>query len=322
MNRSFRFLCATGMAALLVACGGGSDTDTSSQPAWGSPAMFVPAGTSQVNVALASCEVGSADVAQALEAPQATLTRPITSPSLVITADGDVIFSGVRNGSSTVSELVRVNFAQASYRRIELSFNADQHGFALQQGNASINTDYASTNRYLRAEDADGTRYFCGSRAQLTAAYAPSEARLAEKLSRGATTWISSAARGTPTAIVDNLVVWNNQMLNATLPSNQTSARYASLNVSTGALNIGPGSSAANITQSVVLTAALASGGYYFELDSTDSDTTSGRSKEVELSFDSGAQGVLTFNATRADNVLVVHPSLGNFIIGPLPVLP
>lgn len=325
MHRTFKFLLVASATALLVACGGGSDTastQAAEQPAWASPAMFVPAGTSQLNVAVSSCEEGGGSI-RALEAPQRSSSVPINSPSLVITSQGDAIFSGVRNGSSTVSEIARVSFSLATNREIGFSSNADQNGFYLQQGSAGVYTDYSGSNLYLRVTDANNVNYFCGSRAQLTAAYAPSEARLAEKFSRGMSSWKYIDDAGAAIAIANDTVVWDNfNNVNRTLSINQTNARYASLNVNTGALNVGPGTTASNVTQSVALSAALASGGIYNESDYTDPDFTSGRAKNAFLEFDSSSQGRLTFKLSRDGNVLLPTKSLGDPIVTPPPATP
>jgi hypothetical protein len=333
MMTSFKALLAISAAALLAACGGGSggnaiDTTTppANQPEWASPAMFVPAGQSQISVAVSDCRNNSRSVrsaamqADAVAVPSGTA---ISSTTLVITSAGDVVLSGALSGSSTVAELVRINFADAgSTRRIDYSTVGKENGFALASPNGdSIETGYDITAT-LNARNSN-YRIYCNTLTNLTPAYAPSEARLPAKFTAGVTSWGDANSRPfTTSTISNNLVVWNNQDSNTTLASNQVNARYASLNISTGALNIGPGTSPANITQSVVLSSALATAGRYQESDYADTDFTSGRTKSVRLEFDTSTQGYLEFALNTGDNILITYPQLGTLNIGPSPVLP
>lgn len=154
----------------------------------------------------------------------------------------------------------------------------------------------------------------------LAPAYAPSEARLAARFTTGATSWAYNNTQPfTTTTITNNLITWNNQANNHSLDANQVSARYASLNVATGALNVGPNSG--QVTQSVAISAATAAGGSYSEQDYTDLDFSQGRAKSVGLSISTASQGVLKFGAYTGDNIIIVQPSLGNPIFFP-PVIP
>jgi hypothetical protein len=298
-------------AALLSACGGGGDSATpeqaANQPAWGSPAMFVPAGQSQVSVAVSDCST------------RGSSGTTINTPSLVITSAGDVIFSGAVSPATTITELARLNFADTSYRTIEFNSDPISNGFYVENVNEDdMTVTYNGGGKYFSA-DFSNIRIFCNTVADLTPAYAPSEARLAAKFTAAATVWGNEDTRGTST-ISNSLFAWDNKAQNSNLDSSQTSVRWASLNVATGALSVGPSSS--QITQSVALSAASANDGSYIETDSADPDFVGGRSKEVTLRINTLTQGLLKFNAYAGDNIIIVRPQLGNFIIGPPPILP
>lgn len=329
MNTSFKILLAASAAMLLAACGGGDSTTPSAanQPEWASPAMFVPSGQSQISVSVSDCRDNArslrSSVMQALDfaAPSGTA---INSTTLVITSGGNVVLSGALSGSSTVAELVRMNFADATAtRRIEFSTTATENSFALQSNIGDyISMSLSGGAPTLSARN--GTyNILCANMSSLTPAYAPSEARLAEKFTAGAASWGSNASTPfTTTAISNNLIVWNNQANNTLLNSNQVNAQYASLNTSTGALNIGPGTSASNITQSLALSSVLANAGRYKESDYADTDFASGRAKQARLELDTLTQGYLAFDIVSGDGTLIVYPQLGTLNIGPAPVLP
>jgi hypothetical protein len=332
MNRILKSsLLALSLAsvALLSACGGGGSTSTTPeqaqvQPAWGSPAMFVPAGQSQISVAVSDCTLGGRRaVSQSVSAQQAVAaanTDAIGSPTLVITSAGDVIFSGVLSGSSTVAELVRLNFADTSDRAIEFNSDATQNRLYVESNTGTeIGVRYDDGSQFLTARNAL-YGIVCNQGSNLTPAYPPSEARLAAKFTAGATSWANDSVRPfTTTTISNSLITWNNQAVNSSLDANQVSARYASLNVATGALNVGPNSG--QVTQSVAISAATAAGGKYSEEDYTDGDFAQGRAKRVGLSISTASQGVLKFEAYTGDNIMIVTPSLGTYNIIP-PVIP
>jgi hypothetical protein len=318
-------------AALLSACGGGGGgTDSaappppSAQPAWGSPAMFVPAGQSQISVTVSGCEeTRRATLANAsgLQQPARLNGAPVGSPTLVITSAGDVVFSGVLSGSSTVAELVRLNFADTSDRAIEFNSDATQNRLYVENNTGTeIGVRYDGGTQFLTASNA-AYRIVCNQGSNLTPAYPPSEARLAAKFTAGATSWANNSVRPfTTTTIANSLITWNNQANNTTLDATQTSVKFASLNVATGALNVGP--SASQVTQSVAISAASAAGGRYSEEDYVDRDVAQGRTKSVDLVINTASQGVLKFNAYTGDNIIIVQPQLGTYnFIGPvLPV--
>lgn len=313
--------------ALLSACGGGNSAtpeQAAIQPAWGSPAMFVPAGSSQISVAVSGCQELRQSIVQnsASLQPLARLVAgtAVGSPTLVITSAGDVIFSGVIAPATTVSELVRLNFAATTDRRIDFNSDAAQNGFYVSNDNdTDMRVDYDGGSTYFEASNAVFS-ITCNQVSNLAPAYAPSEARLAARFTTGATSWAYNNTQPfTTTTITNNLITWNNQANNYSLDANQVSARYASLNVATGALNVGPNSS--QVTQSVAISAATAAGGSYSEEDYTDRDFSQGRAKSVGLSISTASQGVLKFGAYTGDNIIIVQPSLGNPIFFP-PVIP
>ena len=318
MQTSFNALLAVSAAALLAACGGGSDatapTSSANQPAWGSPAMFVPAGQTQVSVSVSDCTSDSGSRAKSsLVISQRSSSVSVTSPSLIITSAGDVIFSGAIAPATAVTELARVNFATSTDRQIEFSSDATSNTFDVSNATTNLYMGRSGGAARFNAYVDGGIDISCNTVANLSPAYAPSEARLAAKFTNGVTSWQNSqtSVSGTSTIAANNIVVWDNKSQNTVLDSNQTDVRYASLNVASGALNVGPSETRA--TQSVVLSTALATSGYYFEGDNEDSDYVSGRYKQVVLRVDTATQGQLKFTARTGDNILTVVPQLGTF---------
>ncbi len=331
MKTCFKTMLAISAAALLAACGGGGsgaiDTTTlpANQPAWGSPAMFVPAGQSQISVAVSDCRNDSYSNIRAANLQSPARLDPtgtlVNSPSLVITSAGDVIFSGAIAPATTVTELARVNFATSTDRQIEFSSDLTSNTFDVSNDTANLYTGRSGAAATFSAYVDGGIDITCNTVANLSPAYAPSEARLASKFTNGVTSWNNSetSVSGTSTIPANNIVVWDNKSQNTVLDSNQTAVRYASLNVLSGALNVGP--SETQVTQSVVLSTALATSGYYLEADNADSDHVSGRYKEIILRVDTATQGQLKFAARHGDSILTVVPQLGTFNFMP-PVLP
>ena len=310
-------LLAISAAALLAACGGGGsaiDTTTppASQPEWASPAMFVPAGQSQMNVAVSGCNANVGRV-----------SVPVTSPSFVINSAGDVIFSGVLAPSTAVAELVRVTLADATvFRSIELSSMPGNNSLYVESAAGDIGftegqdvNGMSSNNlrvRNLRTGSngqSTGQNISCGMVADLTPAYAPSDARLAAKFTAGATGWRNTSNSNATVTFVNNQFAWDNQDSSTLLSANQTSVRYAGLNVVTGALSVGP--SSVQVTQSVALSAAAASGGRYKESFYQDRNSPQSFIKGASLSITTSSQGVLEFAMEAADNVIFVTPKLG-----------
>jgi hypothetical protein len=331
MTTSFKAVLALSTAALLAACGGGGgniDTTTPpvNQPAWASPAMFVPAGQAQINVAVSDCRDNSRIRASSTALP-AVASVPtgtlVNSPSLVITSAGDVIFSGAISPATAVTELARVNFASSTDREIEFNSDATRNTFDVGNTTTNLYTGRSDGSATFSAYANNGSlNVTCTTVANLTPAYAPSEARLAAKFTAGVTAWQEARVRGTSTIPASSIVVWDNQAQNTRLEPNQTSVKFASLNLATGALNVGPSSS--QVTQSVLLSTALATSGLYREADYEDGDFNSGRSKSVRLEVETTTQGRLKFDSYSGDNIIYFTPQLGTLNIMPpaLPVMP
>lgn len=313
MKTSFKALLAVSAVALLAACGGGSaDTTTppANQPAWASPALFVPAGQAQVSIAVSGCTADSGrSVVASFEALQRSNSVAVNSPTLVITSAGDVIFSGAVAPATSITELVRINFADATVERsINFSSTPANNGFSIESATGNIGfTEGTGVNNLRARNNAQDIR--CNTIANLTPAYAPSEARLADKFTAGATGWRNTTNSNATATFVNNQVVWDNQDNGTSLDANQTSARYAGLNVATGALSVG--SNSGQVTQSVALSAAAASGGLYTETFDQRGVFSPGATKRANLTISTSSQGILEFQLEAASNVIFVTPKLG-----------
>ena len=112
----FKLVAVACTAAILAACGGGGGGSPvaggsgGSQPPvrvespFASAAMYVPTGDASKSFAVSGC-TRSSDSA------------PVTSATVVIEANGDMVFSGAI-GTGTVAELARINFADTNQRDI------------------------------------------------------------------------------------------------------------------------------------------------------------------------------------------------------------
>jgi hypothetical protein len=314
MNTSFKTLLAISAAALLAACGGGGDNTappTFTQPAWASPAMYVPAGSSQISVAVSDCRArgGASLSALAQSAALRTAGSAISTPTLMITSAGNVIFSGAVGTSTTVSELVRINFSDTTQRNIRFDANSRLNTFSSEVADDYISLNISGQTIQLAAyNDTRGESYNCTTVTAPAAQVPPSEARLAAVFTSGVTGTSGDATNGNPT-FSNGTVIWNNLQAMLTLPLNQASARYAGLNLTTGALTVGPSSGA--VTSSVALSIAGATAGYYAEefYSSGNANTY----KEVDFQVQTTDRGLLRFLAEARGSLLKPSPALGAF---------
>ncbi len=120
-------IAAIAVAAGLAACGGGGGGGVSTgggsgagdsggvqlpvrvESPFASANMLVPTGAASKSFAVSGC------TRAALPGPSVAI--PITSATVVLTANGDMIFSGAL-GTALVAELGRINFSDANYRDV------------------------------------------------------------------------------------------------------------------------------------------------------------------------------------------------------------
>jgi hypothetical protein len=227
MNISFTFkiLPVAAATAILVACGGGGSDDTvvASVP-FASPAMIVPAGQSSKVIALSGC-------------------NGVQTATLTVNSSGDMIFTGAPTGTTTIGEILRINYSTATYRYVDADINSSAPGISsvyIDLGDASGNNIYSrNTSNYLNAyKQSNNTSYNC-SLTNGTSSYAltvpPSSARLSSEMLSGITgITTTNVLSGTFTG---GVAYWDNDR-DARAPDQNV--RYFSLNMSTGAFTTSP----------------------------------------------------------------------------------
>ncbi len=119
--------------ATLSACGGGDAGADSVAPRVESPlasaAMFVPTGDASKSFAVSGCTRTSG-----------TATA-VTSATVVIQANGDMVFSGAI-GTGTVAEISRINFTDTNRRDVYGSIDREDPGFEVDYYTADRRTMY------------------------------------------------------------------------------------------------------------------------------------------------------------------------------------
>ena len=139
--------------------------------------MFVPAGSASISMPL-SC----------------TGEPGATSATLAITADGDLIFSGVLDGSTTVAEIVKIKYAEATYKYIDTR-NEEGNNAAyveLEKGNAEMYAYWTDggSDTYFYASNGVSSSYVCSlpnGSASFSLKRELTEARLAATMLKGVT---------------------------------------------------------------------------------------------------------------------------------------
>ncbi len=228
----FKLIPVASAAALLVACGG-SDTAAPAADApqvpWASPAMIVPPGSASKTIPLIDCN------------------DDLRTATLVVNASGDMILSGAPMGTTTISELNRINYATASYQSVSASNNSSGPSVYIYQENADgfIETNSNSTGSYFNSSKSTALShsYNC-SLANGSASFAlttlPSSARFAGVMLSGITgITTTNVVSGSFTG---GVAYWDNWRAGRTDNPATTaeSIRYFSLNMSTGAFGTSP----------------------------------------------------------------------------------
>jgi hypothetical protein len=223
----FTLLPIAAAAALLVACGG-NDTPNNNVP-WASPAMIVPGGAASKTIPLSECGSGFQTV------------------TLVVNSSGDMIVSGAPSGTTTISELNRINYDTATNQYVSGQNDSGGPGAYIYLSGASGYT-YAYNNSggggFYSSKTSAPTHSFGCSLTNGTASFAlttlPSSARLASQMLSGitgiTTTAVVSGSFTGGIAYWDN---WSSSYTNNPMTTDE-SIRYFSLNISTGAFGTSP----------------------------------------------------------------------------------
>jgi hypothetical protein len=220
--RLFKALSAAAVAALLAACGGGDDAPAVNV-AWASPAYIVPAGSASKTIALSNCNDG------------------LQTATLVVTSDGDMILRGAPSGTTTISELRRINYASATYRYVD-GRNAENGPRAYVQLRDGKDNMYAETYGdgyfYSYKVGVTPSTYGCslaGGTTSFALTSLPSSARVASLMTSGITGIDATSVQfGTFTG---GVATWDNlEGGSAPPPTDDQAIRFISLNVNTGAI--------------------------------------------------------------------------------------
>jgi hypothetical protein len=230
ISLTFKILPVAAATAILAACGG-SDNPTAGSPEvpvppvpFASPALIVPAGQASKVIPLSGCS----------NAQTATLT---------VNSSGDMILTGAPTGTTTIGEILRINYSTASYRYVEADINDVGPGVVrayIHLRDASGNNIYSrNTSNYLIAyKQSNDTNYNC-SLTNGSSSYAltvpPSSARLSSEMLSGITgITTTNVLSGTFTG---GVAYWDNDRF---VNGPDQNVRYFSLNMSTGAFTTSP----------------------------------------------------------------------------------
>jgi hypothetical protein len=238
------FLIAS-CAALMTACGSGSSiggnannnggTDNSSgngsspqrDVPWASPAMILEDGEESTTIGLTLCSNG------------------LQTASLVVTAAGDMIFSGAPAGSTTVSELNRINYATATDKEVKGQTNPSgpQLSFELgQDGNSMSASTYDHGNNrgnFQSYKASEAPLFYSCSLVNGTQAFTlnvlPSSQRIGKHMTSGVTR--ITTPTGTTASFNAGLITWDNLQVNGgTTPVDLRPFRFFQINTATGAI--------------------------------------------------------------------------------------
>jgi hypothetical protein len=294
----FKILPVAAAAALLAACGGNDaapSADAFVVP-FASPAMIVPPGAASKSIPLSACGNG------------------LQTATLVVNSSGDMILSGAPMGTTTISELNRINYATASYQTVSASNNPSGPSTYIYQSSAggSIETNAYSTGSYFNSSKiaAPSHSYNC-SLANGSASYAlttlPSSARLASQMLSGitgiTTTNVVSGSFTGGVAYWDNFPSGYSQ----NPAQDDESIRYYSLNMSTGAFGTSPTPNVAGTSAVISIPTTPTSTSAYF------SESNSNGTKSFYLNVDKGNVGYLTLDITRIGNLLRPYACANNY---------
>jgi hypothetical protein len=216
------FISLLASCAALVGCSDSPPPETPTTATtipWASPAVFVPAGQSELRVPLTGCNNG------------------LRTATLVIESSGNLSLSGAATGTNVVSEINRINYADATQSLLQASGGAAAGVFkvlAEKSGGVSmqLNNDDGNVFSYAGGAGVTNTCNFAGQAMVLQ--IAPSNARVAQQMLSGIT---SMTTTGVVTGTFANSVAnWDNWGAGAVGNANQQAIRFLSLNISTAAV--------------------------------------------------------------------------------------
>jgi hypothetical protein len=296
----FKAAVAASVVSLLAACGGGGGTapsaGMSSEPEvfipFASPAMFVPPGAASKSVPLTACNEG------------------LQTATLVINSSGDMILSGAPSGTTTISEIHRINYATAKSQNVYaanspfgLTLSIYQED-ATEHLSASINpssSDFRSSKLpSYRCSMANGTSSFA-----LTTL--PSSARLASLMLSGitgiTTTEVISGS------FTGGVAFWDNwySTYEANPSTTDESIRHFSLNMSTGAFGASPTPNVSGTAYVITLPTTPTS------TEATFSESMGNGEKSFYLNVVTPSSGNLSVYFRRIGNLLRPEPCVNNY---------
>jgi hypothetical protein len=282
-------------AAFLVACGG-NDTASPSQPEvpFASPAMIVPSGAASKSIPLSACNNG------------------LQTATLVVNSSGDMILSGAPMGTTTITELNRINYATASYQNVVGSNSPSGASTYIYQRNAggSIETNVYSAGNYFNSSKstAPSHSYNC-SLANGSASFAfatlPSSARLASQMLSGITgITTTGVVSGSFTGGVGYWDNWSSGYTDNPSTADET-IRYFSLNMTTGAFGTSPTPNVVGNSYVVTLPTTPTSTYAYF------SESINAGTKTFQASAASTSAGQVQICISRVGNLF--KPFDGNY---------
>lgn len=281
------------VAAILAACGGNDDAPSNPDIPWGSSAMFVPTGQTQVVVPLSNCNRSTPSAA------------PVASATLTITSAGSLIFSGAVGTATAVTTIVREDYAEANDPYWEAGVNPKRAYAYLKSPTKEINAYYEDGSSNLFTASEGSSNYDCtltNGTASFTLSQPVSPQRVANKMLSGITSIdTTSVSSGTLTG---GVAAWDNWNGTTSNPA-QTSVRYLSLNMSTGQLTGSPSPSlpASSPTVFSLLPNNTSTYGYYYEY------LYQGK-KQAYLETDTPSTGSFEFFIERVGNALRPYAEL------------
>ena len=271
----FKLVAVACAAAFLAACGGGGGGSPAaggsggSQPPvrvespFASAAMYVPTGDASKSFALSGCSRDSD-------------SAPVTSATLVIQANGDMVFSGAI-GTGTVAELARINFAETNSRDVYGDVNNSNPGtevdYYTADGRDMGIDSYGTTGGFYSSSTTED--YDCSAgptTATLTLQQPLSQARVVSNIVTGSTGTVALSPNGVSVGEytqTGSIVSWDSGRTG-------TFARFISFNLDTA--QFGQGNSLDASTHTPVAFALPSPGssiyGYYEEYLNSSGDKT------------------------------------------------
>jgi hypothetical protein len=212
-------------AAFLVACGGNDTSSSVTEAAFASPAMIVPPGAASKSIPLTECNNG------------------LLTATLVVNSSGDMILSGAPSGTTTISEIHRINYATATFQSVSGSNDASGPSVYVYQSDSSgqiIAQAYPSGSYFNSSRSPNYTCSLANGSSSFALTTLPSSARLASQMLSGitgiTTTGVVSGSFTGGVAFWDN---WSSGYTDNLSTADET-IRHFSLNMTTGAFGTSP----------------------------------------------------------------------------------